>query len=146
MWGLDEPVSHFAVLFDDKIVFHSDLTGVHISWYQTFLKTHTVVFEKKLNLSLEKEEEIYQNIITKYDGDGYDYTGFLYFVWRGVLKKFFKKPMPLVNKWGSKKGFLCTEMVEVLPDEIIPPSIKSRDLSMVSPYVLWELILDNDSI
>lgn len=146
MWGLSEPVSHFAMVFDNKIVFHSDLTGVHIAWLDTFLKTHTVVYEKTLKMTLKQEEAVYQNIISKYDGKGYDYGGFLYFCYRGFLKKFFKKAMPEKNIWGSKRGFLCTEMVSVLPDTIVPKEIKEMDLAMVSPYVLWKLFVNKDSI
>lgn len=141
MWGLKEPVSHFAIVFDDKIVFHSDLTGVHISWYNTFLKSHTVVFElDHSDAALELQEQVYQNIINQYDGKWYDYGAFLYFIWRGTLKRFFGKAMPEKNPWGSKSGFLCTEMIQTLPDEMIPAPIKAADLSMKSPYELWLML------
>lgn len=142
MWGLDEPVSHFAVLFDDKIVFHSDLTGVHISWYPTFLKSHEVVFETEFHeANLNEEEEVYQSIVSKYDGKKYDYGAFIYFIYRGFLKKIFNKSMPKVNPFGKSGGFLCTEIAELLPDWVIPAIIKkNNDLGMVSPYQLWLLL------
>ena len=136
-WGLDEPVSHFAILFDDKLVFHSDMLGVRISWLDGFLKTHSIVHEIEHVLPLEEEEAIYKAVISKYDGKMYDYTGFAYFVWRGVLKKFFGKAIPDHNPWGAKKGFLCTEMAATLPDSIVPAEIKSKDLGIFSPYRLW---------
>lgn len=142
MWGLDEPVSHFAVLFNDSIVFHSDLTGLHIQWYKSFLKTHDVVFELEYSPSLQKEEVVFQSIVDLNDGKGYDYGAFLYFAWRGVLKKFFKRPMPDKNPWGSKDRYLCDEVIQLLPNEICPKRIKDMDLGMRSPYQVWLLLND----
>ena len=142
MWGLKEPVSHFAVVFDDKIVFHSDLLGVRIMWYPSFLKTHEVVYEMDFsNATLDQQEEVWQSIVTKFDGKGYDYKAFLYFTWRGILWRFFKKTFPSSNPWGSDSAFLCTEIAKTLPDWVVPASIKSKDLGMVSPYKLWEMMI-----
>lgn len=141
MWGLKEPVSHFAIVFDDKLVFHSDLLGVRVAWYPTFLKTHEIVFQKDFPAAtLETEEDTYQKIITAFDGSGYDYKALLYFAWRGVLWRFFKRPFPDSNPWGSDKSFLCTEMAKVLPDWIIPKDVKDKDLGIVSPYKLWWMV------
>ena len=142
MWGLDEPCSHFAVMFDDKIVFHSNLTGMHIVWAKTFMKQYEIVFEMEHSPDLASEEEIYQGILDAYDGKGYDYGAFAYFFWRAVLKKFFKQPMPEHNPWGSKDRFLCDEVAQLLPDSICPPAVKAMDLAMKSPYQVW-LLLNN---
>lgn len=139
MWGLNEPVSHFAVMFDNKIIFHADLTGMHIQWANTFFKTRKVIFEMDYAPGLNKEEAMYQGILDAYDGKGYDYGAFVYFCWRAALKKFFKIPLPEKNPWGSKDRFLCDEVVQLLPDQICPPAMKQRDLSMKSPYQVWLL-------
>lgn len=141
MWGLDEPVSHFAICFDDTIVFHSDLTGMHISWKATFDKTHATVYSVDIELPLEQEEAIYKSIITQYDGSGYDYGAFAYFCWRAALYKFFKKPLPNTNPWGSTHRFLCDEEIQILPAEIVGEEIKKMDLAMRSPYMVLKLIL-----
>jgi hypothetical protein len=141
MWGLNEPVSHFAICFDDTIVFHSDLTGMHISWFATFQKTHKVVYSVDVQLPLEQEEEIYKSLITKYDGSGYDYGAFCYFIYRAALLKFFKKPLPNTNPWGSKTRFLCDEEIQLLPTEIVGEEIKKMDLAMRSPFMVLKLIL-----
>lgn len=145
MWGLDEPISHFAVVFDNSIVFHSDLTGLHIQWFKTFLKTHEVVYELDYSPGLEQEEAIYQGVLNAYDGRGYDYGAFVYFAWRALLKKLFNKPMPEKNPLGHKDRYLCDEVVQLLPDEICPPALKQMDLAMKSPYQVW-LLLNNKSL
>lgn len=145
MWGLDEPVSHFAVLFDDKIVFHSNLSGIHIQWFNTFKKTCQIIHEIEYNPGLEKEEEIFQAILDAHDGKGYDFGAFAYFAWRAALLKFLKKPLPETNPWGSKDRYLCDEVIQLFPDEICPPSVKKMDLSMKSPYQVW-LLLNNKTL
>lgn len=145
MWGLKEPVSHMAIVFDDKIVFHADLLGVRLAWYPSFLKTHEVIYTMEFNLPLEQEEEVYQSIITANDGKGYDYGAFIYFFWRGLLRRFLNIPMPTTNPWGSKDRYLCDEMVEILPDYIIPKSVKEMDIGMKSPYQVY-LLLNNDTV
>lgn len=141
MWALNEPVSHFAIVFDNKIVFHSDLMGVRLAWLPSFLKTHEIVFEKDFpGTTLDLEEEVYQSIITKFDGSSYDYKAFLYFTWRALLFKLFKTPIPHKNAWGTNSSFLCTEMAETLPDWIVPPKVSREDLGITSPFGLWKLM------
>lgn len=140
MWGLDEPVSHLAIVFDNKIVFHADLLGVRLAWYPTFLKSREIVYEIEFDLTLEQEEEVYQNIITQNDGKSYDYGAFIYFMWRGLLKKCLNKPMPNTNPWGSEDRYLCDELVEVLPDFIVPRSVKNVDIGMKSPWQVYLLM------
>lgn len=141
MWGLNEPVSHFAICFDDKIVFHSDLTGMHISWKASFDKTHETIYSITLDLPLEQEEAIYQSVITEYDGAGYDYGAFAYFCWRAALYKFFNTPLPDTNPWGSATRFLCDEEIQVLPTEIVGEEIKKMDLGIRSPFMVLNLLL-----
>lgn len=140
MWGLSEPCSHFAILFDDKIVFHSTLTGVKIEWYESFLKTHKVEFmiEHKSE-TLDLEEKVYQEIISKYDGDSYDYKSFLFFTWNVAMLKMFKRPLPKAGA-SDLKNFLCTEIAATLPDSVVPSSLKALDLGSISPYQLWLLL------
>lgn len=94
------------------------------------------------NPGLKKEEELYQVTLDSYDGSSYDYGGFLYFCVRAAMKKFFGKPLPDSNPWGSKHAFLCDEIVQLLPDDICPPAVKAMDLSIKSPYQVW-LLLNN---
>src|SRR3972149_5686290 len=100
-WGLNEPVSHFAIVFDDFLVFHSNLVGVHMVSMNRFLKsTAQIVYEKNYAMVLEDEEAIYRAIISKHDGEPYDFGAFFYFIWRVLLHKFFKTPVPATNPRG----------------------------------------------
>jgi hypothetical protein len=142
-WGLDEPVSHFAIVFDDRILFQSNLLGTGVAWYPTFLKKHRVVFEINIEMPLLAEEAVYQSIITKYDDRGYDYGAFGYFMWRAFLKKFFGRPIPSHNPWQSPNAYLCIELVGALPVGLVPNLHKVEDLGMTSPYQLYLVLSRN---
>ena len=140
MWGLDEPCSHFAIVFDKKLVFHSDMTGLHITWLDSIQRSHEIVFEMDVPMDLEGEENMYQAIISQYHGAMYDFGAFLYLTWRGFLKKFFKRPLPPTNPWASKNRFICDEIIQLLPVELVGEEIKNADLSIRSPYQVWLMI------
>jgi hypothetical protein len=133
-WALNEPVSHFAIVFDNKLVFHSNLLGLHVGWFNTFKKQCTVVYEKDYPMALEKEEAIYQEILDREDGKSYDYGAFAYFAWRALLKKLFRIPLPKENSWDSIDQDICTESAKYL-QYVIPEEIPA-DLAMLSPYQL----------
>lgn len=136
-YGLNEPVSHFGIVFDNGIVFHSNLLGTHIEWYHTFTKHCTVVYEREYAMTLDGEEEIFQKILNTYDDMGYDFGAFGYFCYRALLYRTLGKPFPAKNDWQSSDKFLCTELATVLPDSVVSAKIKSQDLSIISPYRLY---------
>lgn len=136
--GLGEPVSHFGIVFDNGIVFHSNLLGTHIEWYGAFSKHCEIVFQKEYNLTLDDEEAIFQSILNTYDDKGYDYGAFFYFCWRALLYRTLGKPFPARNEWNSGNKFLCTELAGTLPDAMVSAKIKAQDLSIISPYRLYQ--------
>lgn len=135
---LDIPTSHFSIAFDKKVVFHSNLKGVHLVSYDKFIKKNHIVFEKNYDLGLEKEEEIWQKILID-EGKWYDFLAFLYFAKAAIAYKFFKIPISRKNKLNSK-GLLCTELAHTLPKNLFKHEIK--DLSMIDPYRLYNSIRD----
>lgn len=136
-WGLKEPVSHFAIVFDDTIVFHSNLLGCHITWFDHFKKSSSIVFQIEKKLSLEKEEHIYRSIINKNYGKSYDFTAFLFFIWRSFLYRVFNKPLPEINKLNSSNNILCTGLAAELPLDEFPELSTIKDTEMLSPYQLY---------
>lgn len=131
--ALKEPVSHFAIVFDNGFVFHSNLLGVHPQWFSTFKKNVEIVFELEYNCGQEKEEESWLKIVTKYDGRSWDFKAAFYWGYRLVLKWAFGCELPAKNKWASSDDVLCTEMAETLPDEFLK-LMPVFDLAITSPY------------
>ena len=140
---LKEPVSHFGIVFDNGIVFHSNLLGTHIEWYGSFIKKCDTVYSIDYTMSLEEEEAVYLNILNTYDGVGYDYGALFYFAYRGLLYKIANIEFPKTNKFQSSSKLLCTELAGCLPDNIVSANIKNEDLSIISPYKLYLKISKN---
>lgn len=136
MWGLNEPCSHFAISFDDKIVFHSNLLGSHVVWYEKFKKSCKIVQTIEFVPTLEVEEAVYENCY-KLSGKWYDFGAIVFFaVWVVFCRLSGRKvTSPKKNFWGSKKAVLCTEIAKALVP--IYPGIKDWDLDTISPHELY---------
>jgi hypothetical protein len=136
-WAFNEPVSHFAVVMDGKIVFHSNLLGAHLNWWSNFSKHCEVVLRKDLDLTLIQEESVYQSLI-QIEGKPYDWSAFFYFIYRGLLLRLFKIPIPETNIQKNDGGFLCVEIAKCFEGIVTLP----KDLSIVTPYKLWKASFD----
>lgn len=136
-WGFGEPCSHFAIIFDDALVFHSNLKGVHLQSKTNFLKHAEIVHDINIPLSEVIEENLYKAIISKLDGKPYDMKAFFFFIYRGFLLKFFNKPLPLKNEFDDNDSYLCTELAYELTDYI---DISNLNLAIVTPQRLYNHI------
>jgi len=136
--GLKEPVSHFAIVFDDKFVIHSNLYGVGLKWFSTFTKHAEVVYEIEYKVMNQVEENIYSDIMNNCDASPYDWTAFIYFLYRALLFRVLGKPIPKTNPWGRNNAFLCTELASQLPTYICP---RGDDLAITSPYSLYKSLI-----
>lgn len=138
-WGLKEEVSHFAMVFQGKVVYQSNLLGCGLEWYFTFKKSCTIVYEIDLPLSADKEDQVWQAMCDSTDGDGYDYPAFAYFCWRAVLLRLFKIPLPSRNKWGKSNEYICVGLAKKLPEWLVPAVKDIPDSEMVSPAQLLRI-------
>ena len=135
-WGLGEPASHMAFVFDSEIVIHSYFTGLRIDSYNDFVSDQQI--KKILNIGIDKKSEsnIKKNLLKSIGTKAYDYGAILYYAWRVLLKKLFNMSIPKKNKWQSSEAYLCTEIVKYLPDSIRP----EVDYEITGPYTLYTLI------
>lgn len=158
-WGIGEdffslaPVSHFIVIFDEKLVFESNLErGVHISDLAHFRSKNTIVcsFRLKQELKLQEEEAIYQALLKSVVGKSYDLSALLYLGWRVFLKKFFKKPLPENNKFNWNDQFFCVETVCALNKELVEQVNVSifpqLEADMIDPWTLCQIMKNNSNL
>jgi len=138
-WISGEPASHFAVVFDSKLVFHSNLAGVGLAWFPTFTQSQTIVATIKLDLELETEESFYHGILNAYSGKAYDFGALIYFLIKGLQWKFASKPLPTQNMWADSDAYLCTEIAKCLPLSTINVKLPEH-LDMVTPWQLYQII------
>lgn len=132
-WGLDEPVSHFAIILFESIVFHSSWFGVEIDSLDDFKAHRIIVLEKPLQISQAVELGVL-NKMSKMSLKGYDWKFFFWLVWRAFLKKIFNIPIP--NKpQEDKSSIICQEALEALPMRIRPVYDKNK---AVTPFALYK--------
>lgn len=125
-----DPVSHFAICFDDKLIFHATVSGAKPVFRSTFLKDNTIHTEIKLpNLTLEKEEMVWQ-LCTQFDGRPYDVAALLYFFIYGATHIFDENPFPKHNPWNHKDMYICNEIAYTLN----PVMNLELDLSTKTPW------------
>lgn len=132
--------SHFAFVFESKasgLVFESNLLGTHPAFYQTKLKSVSVVHEKSIALSIEQEDKIWDIIVQKYDARPYDFGGALYLGWRKILNRLFKRPMPEVNKWARDDHYFCDEIYDILNHIEGFPKLNAGG-AMKTPCDIWK--------
>lgn len=137
-WLSGDPVSHVIIVFDEKFAIHSNLYGVHLDWFNSLEKHVDIVYKLEYKLSLKREEEVYRSLLDNFDGRSYDWPAFFYLLWRGLLWKFLKKPLPSKNPWNEKDGYLCTEIAGCLPKWLT--GLETTDYSLVTPYKLYEML------
>ncbi len=140
-WATDQPASHFAIVFDERFVFHSNLLGAHPEFYTTFRKKNDLVDEQVFNLTLEQEESVYQAIVQNFDGKQYDFGALLFAGLARLSNKLFKTPLPKKNKWSDANKLLCTEIFLILSVAGIEIDFDyDQDFSMVTAYDLMVAI------
>jgi hypothetical protein len=114
LYLFDETTSHVGTIWDinsvDLVIDQNKPTGTMWS-LKYWLKKYRIVHQVELELSQEKELELFKylearTILLKYDMGGYYYG----MIW-GLLHKWFKIPYPKVNKWAKPDEDMCQEII-----------------------------------
>jgi hypothetical protein len=127
-WIFDSPVSHFSLRMDN-LVFHSNLLGARIVMFENFKKGNYFEYIIEKDMPLLEEEKVWL-ALQDIEGKSWDFKAAFFLGWHGLMRKWFKKPMPEKNSWGSHNAYLCTEVIEAMGYEI-------KDLDMNDPYRLY---------
>lgn len=134
-----EDCSHFSFVFESEakgLMFESNLLGTHPSFLQTSLKTHSIVHEIDLPLSISEEDLLWDVIVDKYDGHSYDFLGALYLGWFKFLKRVFGIKLPDKNKWCQPGQYFCDQLYDCLNNIPRLPKINVMN-GMDTPHDVW---------
>ena len=135
-WGLDEPVSHFAIQFGN-FIFDSDFRGFRPHWHKEWSSRRNVVY------SLQPKEvdecKLVEYIANVFSGDDYDFGAYSYFCIRALMRKSLSIPLPTENIWANKEDPLCTGVAKAVQD-IYPEwfSTPVSEFDIVTPFSLYE--------
>lgn len=133
-WGTEEPVSHFAMLFFDCIVFHSTFAGVDIVAKQDFLANRSIIFQKDIAVDRDSELEMLIHLSTRETWKHYDWSFFFWLVGRVFLLKVFSMRLPKNAPRTGRDEVLCTEILDLLPENTFN---KYHNLNAVTPFDLY---------
>lgn len=138
VWGLNEPCSHVAVVFEDKFVVHSSIFGVALDGLCEFYSHREKVFELDYPLPEMMEKYLLHSIVkSKTLLRRYDYKYFFWLFWRGILLKLFRIPLPDRVKVQSRKHTICHEIFDLVSD---PRIDRSKLKDCVTPFRLYEAL------
>lgn len=139
-WITGDECSHFAFVFESRasgLMFQSNLLGTHPKFWVTEKKRFEVVHEKVLDLSIEQEDAIWELIVQKYDGKGYDFGGALFLGWCKLKQRILKSPLPTKNKWANDDKFFCDEVYDIF-NHIEGVQKINVTGGMHTPHDVWE--------
>lgn len=142
--ALGDDCSHFAFYKDGLVIESRMETGVQVSDYKKFLARNVVVhalhlkesdkvFEKQLWLSIEDH------------GQGRPYDGKAIAFWAAAVlaNRWFNRPLPTSNKWGTMGSHTCVEILrgsERLVGDYLGVDLLARELEMTSPHMLYRTL------
>lgn len=132
-WGLEEPVSHFAIEYKGAVAHSSWSHGVDILPLSELLRSRRIIFEIEVPATPAEAGEFFNRVQERINRR-YDFKFFFWLVWRGILKKIFRIPVPDKIEEEHSYAFLCTEILELLPDSIKPRYDKTR---ATTPFKLY---------
>jgi len=119
-WGLEDEVSHFA-LVDSKHLTSSSLvlestvsTGVRIIGMKEFLKHNEIVYAFTIPEASEGEHlRAFSTAHTQLHGKKYDIKGVSFLLLSVIICiKLLGNDLPPENKWADKSDFYCSETLE----------------------------------
>lgn len=122
-------------------MFESNLLGTHPAFFINSLKTHTIVHEKLVPVTLTEEEAVWNRTVEKYDGKPYDFLGAIYLGYYKFLHRLFKSALPKQNKWANPNAYFCDEIYEIFHDIGSFPEIGISS-GMESPHDVWLKLKD----
>ena len=114
-WGLEEPVSHFSVQVGDEVGHSSWDKGIDMMSLEDLLKTRKIIYSIHIPAS-EQECADFMNNINENIDKRYDFRFFFWLLWRVILKKFFRIPVPDEIKSEDSRAWLCTEIIDFIPE------------------------------
>lgn len=151
-WGLEEPVSHVVFEFQYyHICYHSHLVGgVQRMTLTQRDRDYIIVREIEMGSTHPGQEREMINAFNAVLRSSWDYRAGLYFAWRAILKKFFKRPYPRLNLGDRYGAMMCTECFYIVGDlfakwfgKVI--LFEDRSLGMITPWELYSKLLQHFS-
>jgi hypothetical protein len=119
------PVSHTALLINERWVHESTGKGVKVRSYDVWITEHQEVARVQL---IDQEYQEVADHFRAIQDKKYDIPGVMYLA-ICIALNLIGKPIPKVNKWQSKNKYFCCEVLGYLTNE---------DYSMAAPIQILD--------
>lgn len=142
--ALNEDCSHFAFEHNGQVIESRIEAGVKERPLAEFTKVNYVVHSLTLREpNKEFEKRLTESIIEH--GQGYPYDAKAICFWAAMIlaKRWFNRPLPSSNQWGTMGAHTCVEILrgsERLAGEYLLVDLLSRELEMTSPHMLYKIL------
>ena len=150
-WGLKEDCSHFSIMFFEQygqksIVIESRLEGVQEIRLSNFLAQHTVVHALQAPLTEIEEQVLYLYFLRKIKGKKYDSWAMAYWIYAGIMYRFFGQRLPHKNAWGENELVYCVEIMQEMREYLleIDVDLSDFDLEMTSPHGAYKILKESE--
>ena len=120
--------AHMSIQFFGTVLLESRLrTNVHLTYWGVEKKKVRVVrcYKRVDPFTIDEALELLKDLLKKSYSLKYDKMGVAYIGWRRFLKRYFKKPIPVKNKFDNPNRYFCNELWELEKDGV--------ESSMLSP-------------
>jgi hypothetical protein len=141
-------------MFDDSLCFEGSYShGARVFLIDDLAASSDIIYalDTKKELDLQKEEDIYLDLLRCCAGKPYDLMGAIYLGWRLLLKKLFKTPIPKTNPMGGHNRYFCTELIDALGQRFaehtgIKLFKEFPDIEMVDAWKLCQELLHSEQL
>jgi hypothetical protein len=140
-----EDCAHMAILFESVagvgVIFESNFLGVRICFYNNWVKNRTIVHELAWDLHEGQENYFFDQIVTRFDGNKYDFGGVLFLGLMKLRKRMTGQLLPVRNKWAKQKETFCDEVYQLLSGLATFPLISAHENAMMSPHDVYRYLM-----
>lgn len=134
----EDTPSHFSILLFDWIVIESTLArGVEPKLYSKFKEQNKLIAKFVPTADKRDAAKIAKKVADDNNNAGYDFLGALYLGWHSLMRFYFDRKIPKVNKFENADLFFCNEIYK---------DLYGGDVSMKHPNWLMKDMMKDERL
>ena len=136
-WGLEQPVSHVGLMFNNGQVIHSTWAGVEVIPYDKFVECREIMAVIDHELTDEEENEVF-SAASEYEYKQYDWLFLFKLILQVIANKLGFGKVEYWKSWDLPQALICHEIYEIVPEDYRPKKDLSKAATPFELYLLLE--------